>query len=66
MIFTKQDFDFYQFLKQTKPNMIVKDHVFIDNATNFNYSSSLLDSKGYYYIKIPKNENPDKYIKTIF
>ncbi|EAJ6188627.1 UDP-4-amino-4,6-dideoxy-N-acetyl-beta-L-altrosamine N-acetyltransferase [Campylobacter lari] len=66
MIFTKQDFEFYQFLKKNKPNMIVKDHVLINKSTEFNYSSSLLDSKGYYYIKIPKNENPDKYINAIF
>nr|WP_318530087.1 ATP-grasp domain-containing protein [Campylobacter sp. CNRCH_2014_0184h] len=66
MIFTKQDFQFYQFLKQNKPDMIVKDHVLIDNSTEFQYSSSLLDSKGYYYIKIPKNENPDDYINASF
>ncbi|MBZ7948675.1 hypothetical protein H2256_06910, partial [Campylobacter sp. RM9929] len=62
MIFTKEDYEFYKKLKTLKPQMIVKERIFIKNDEEFSYSSSLMDSKGYYYLKISKDENPEDYI----
>lgn len=74
LIFTKEDFEFYKAIKAHKSQMIacdecvnIKDDV---NKDFFTYASNLLDAKGYYYINIPLNENPDLYIseniKAIF
>ena len=62
MIYTKKDYEFYKFLKDKKPNIIAKELVLIDDTYDFKYSSSLVDSPGYYFIKIPKSENPDFYM----
>ncbi|EEU7363477.1 ATP-grasp domain-containing protein [Campylobacter jejuni] len=63
MIFTKEDYKFYKKLKTLKPQMIVKERIYVKNDENFSYSSSLMDSKGYYYLKISKDEDPEIYIK---
>ncbi|MFY4727174.1 ATP-grasp domain-containing protein [Campylobacter jejuni] len=63
MIFTKEDYEFYKKLKTLKPQMIVKERIYVKNDENFSYSSSLMDSKGYYYLKISKDEDPEIYIK---
>ncbi|ALV25249.1 ATP-grasp domain-containing protein [Campylobacter iguaniorum] len=65
IIFTQLDYDFYKFMKQNRSSMIVNDNVSITDETKFKYSSDLLDAKGYYYIKIPKNDNPNEFIKDI-
>ncbi|RTI84270.1 ATP-grasp domain-containing protein [Campylobacter jejuni] len=57
MIFTKEDYEFYKKLKTLKPQMIAKERIYVKNDANFSYSSSLMDSKGYYYIKIKLNED---------
>ncbi|HEC1877013.1 TPA: ATP-grasp domain-containing protein [Campylobacter jejuni] len=62
MIFTKEDHEFYKKLKTLKPQMIVKERIYVKNDENFSYSSSLMDSKGYYYLKISKDEDPENYI----
>ncbi|EOI4543048.1 acetyl-CoA carboxylase biotin carboxylase subunit family protein [Campylobacter jejuni] len=62
MIFTKEDYEFYKKLKTLKPQMIVKERIYVKNDENFSYSSSLMDSKGYYYLKISKDEDPEIYI----
>ncbi|MBZ7938069.1 ATP-grasp domain-containing protein [Campylobacter sp. RM9939] len=62
MIFTKEDYEFYKKLKTLKPQMIVKERIFIKNDEEFSYSSSLMDSKGYYYLKISKDDDPEDYI----
>lgn len=65
-IFTKDDFLFYKYLKQNKQEMIIEEYISdIDDDFDFGYSSNLLDSKGYYYLNIPLDDNPDKYIKNI-
>ncbi|OEW57548.1 ATP-grasp domain-containing protein, partial [Campylobacter jejuni] len=61
MIFTKEDYEFYKKLKTLKPQMIVKERIYVKNDENFSYSSSLMDSKGYYYLKISKDEDPEIY-----
>ncbi|MCW1320837.1 hypothetical protein OLO84_06850, partial [Campylobacter jejuni] len=63
MIFTKEDYEFYKKLKALKPQIIVKERIHIKNNEEFPYSSSLMDSKGYYYLKISKDEDPEIYIK---
>ncbi|PPB64675.1 ATP-grasp domain-containing protein [Campylobacter hyointestinalis] len=65
IIFTQKDYNFYLHVKQRYPQMIINDNVFITNETKFDYSSDLLDAKGYYYIKIPSTDNPSKFIKGI-
>ncbi|EEU7210113.1 ATP-grasp domain-containing protein [Campylobacter jejuni] len=62
MIFTQEDYEFYKKLKTLKPQMIVKERIYVKNDENFSYSSSLMDSKGYYYLKISKDEDPEIYI----
>ncbi|EAK7319647.1 ATP-grasp domain-containing protein [Campylobacter jejuni] len=62
MIFTKEDYEFYKKLKALKPQMIVKERIYVKNDEDFSYSSSLMDSKGYYYLKISKDEDPEDYI----
>ncbi|MBZ7970792.1 ATP-grasp domain-containing protein [Campylobacter sp. RM3125] len=62
MIFTKEDYEFYKKLKTLKPQMIVKERIFIKNDEEFSYSSSLMDSKGYYYLKISKDDDLEDYI----
>ncbi|MBZ7936502.1 ATP-grasp domain-containing protein [Campylobacter sp. B0100352/1] len=62
MIFTKEDYEFYKKLKALKPQMIVKERIYVKNDEEFSYSSSLMDSKGYYYLKISKDEDPEIYI----
>ncbi|TKX34360.1 ATP-grasp domain-containing protein [Campylobacter taeniopygiae] len=64
MIFTKEDYEFYKKIKTLKPQMIVEEMLFIDNEKDFSYSSSLMDSKGYYYLKISKDDDPEIYIKA--
>ncbi|MFX3626196.1 ATP-grasp domain-containing protein [Campylobacter sp. LH-2024] len=66
MIFTKEDYEFYKKIKTLKPQMIIKERIFIKNDEEFSYSSSLMDSKGYYYLKISKDENPENYINQLF
>lgn len=63
MIYTKKDYEFYQFIKTKKPNLIVKEQLFIKENESFTYSSSLMDVKGYYYLKLDLSENIDRYIK---
>ncbi|TKX29482.1 ATP-grasp domain-containing protein [Campylobacter estrildidarum] len=62
MIFTKEDYEFYKKLKALKPQMIVKERIYVKNDEEFSYSSSLMDSKGYYYLRISKDEDPEIYI----
>ncbi|HIC3276212.1 TPA: hypothetical protein ACW4JN_001372, partial [Campylobacter jejuni] len=62
MIFTKEDYEFYKKLKTLKSQMIVKERIYVKNDENFSYSSSLMDSKGYYYLKISKDGDPEIYI----
>ena len=60
--------------KAGKAKMLVRDECanIKENAGDefFNRASDLLDAKGYYYLNIPLNENPDLYIneniKAIF
>lgn len=74
IIFTKKDFEFYKAIKAGKAKMLVRDECanIKENAGDefFNRASDLLDAKGYYYLNIPLNENPDLYIneniKAIF
>lgn len=74
IIFTKKDFEFYKAIKAGKAKMLVRDECanIKENAGDefFNGFSNLLDAKGYYYLNIPLNENPDLYIneniKAIF
>ncbi|WP_081302965.1 ATP-grasp domain-containing protein [Campylobacter fetus] len=63
IIFTQKDYEFYRYMKQKFPQMIISDNVLITNETKFGYSSDLLDAKGYYYIKIPSTDNPSEFIK---
>lgn len=66
LIFTKKDFEFYKAIKANKSQIIAcDDFVNIkDDASDefFSYACDLLDAKGYYYLNIPANENPDLYI----
>ncbi|ECZ6120271.1 ATP-grasp domain-containing protein [Campylobacter jejuni] len=57
MIFTKEDYLFYKKIKSLYPEFIIKEKIHFNNVENFDYSSSLMDSKGYYYIKIKLNED---------
>lgn len=74
IIFTKKDFEFYKAIKAGKAKMLVRDECanIKENTGDefFNGFSNLLDAKGYYYLNIPLNENPDLYIneniKAIF
>lgn len=60
-IFTKEDYDFFKKMKEKYPEMVVSEQLH-EKEPNFSYASSLLDSKGYYYLRIPFNDNPDNYI----
>ena len=74
MIFTRKHFEFYKAIKASKAKMLAHDECanIKENAGDefFNGFSNLLDAKGYYYLNIPLNENPDLYIneniKAIF
>ncbi|MBZ7954636.1 hypothetical protein H2278_07340, partial [Campylobacter sp. W0018] len=66
MIFTKEDYEFYKKIKTLKLQMIVKERIYVKNDEEFSYSSSLMDSKGYYYLKISKDENLENYINQLF
>ncbi|HDZ4294347.1 TPA: ATP-grasp domain-containing protein [Campylobacter jejuni] len=57
MIFTKEDYLFYKKIKSLYPEFIIKEKIHFNNIENFDYSSSLMDSKGYYYIKMKLNED---------
>ncbi|HID0730115.1 TPA: ATP-grasp domain-containing protein [Campylobacter jejuni] len=63
IVFTKKDYEFYKKIKFYKKHLIIDELFFIEDKENFiEYSSSLIDAKGYYYLKIPFEENPDLYI----
>ncbi|HDV7505294.1 TPA: ATP-grasp domain-containing protein, partial [Campylobacter jejuni] len=49
MIFTKEDYLFYKKIKSLYPEFLIKEKIHFNNIENFDYSSSLMDSKGYYY-----------------
>ncbi|EOJ2685353.1 acetyl-CoA carboxylase biotin carboxylase subunit family protein, partial [Campylobacter jejuni] len=55
MIFTKEDYLFYKKIKSLYPEFLIKEKIHFNNIENFDYSSSLMDSKGYYYIKMKLN-----------
>lgn len=57
MIFTKEDYLFYKKIKSLYPEFLIKEKIHFNNIENFDYSSSLMDSKGYYYIKMKLNED---------
>ncbi|RTH83692.1 ATP-grasp domain-containing protein [Campylobacter jejuni] len=64
IVFTKEDYEFYKKIKFYKKHLIMNELFFTDDEENFiEHSSSLMDAKGYYYLKIPFEENPDLYIK---
>ncbi|EAJ9014090.1 ATP-grasp domain-containing protein [Campylobacter jejuni] len=57
MIFTQEDYLFYKKIKSLYPEFLIKEKIHFNNIENFDYSSSLMDSKGYYYIKMKLNED---------
>ncbi|ALV25248.1 ATP-grasp domain-containing protein [Campylobacter iguaniorum] len=62
-IYTKNDYEVYKNIKANYNSLITDDFVNANDSTNFSYASNLLDSKGFYYIKIPLRQDPDTLLK---